>query len=33
MREKKREAGGQIVWRRKKQEDKKEIAIHRYERQ
>ena len=29
MREKKREAEGEIVWRRKNQEDKKEIAIHR----
>ena len=29
MREKKREAEGQIVWRRKNQEDKKEIVTHR----
>ena len=28
MREKKREGEGEIVWRRKNQEDKKEIAIH-----
>ena len=29
MREKKKEAEGEIVWRRKNQEDKKEIATHR----
>ena len=28
MREKKREAEGEIVWRRKNQENKKEIVIH-----
>ena len=33
MREKKRETEGEIVWRRKNKEDKKEIATHRYERQ
>ena len=33
MREKKRQAKGEIVWRRMIQEDKKEIARHRYERQ
>ena len=33
MRENKRETEGEIVWKRKNQEDKKEIAIHRYERQ
>ena len=33
MREKKGEAKGEIVWRRKNQEDKKEIATHRYERE
>ena len=33
MREKKREPEGEIVWRRKNQEDKKEIVTHRYERQ
>ena len=31
--EKKRETEGEIVWNRKNQEDKKEIATHRYERQ
>ena len=31
--EKKRETAGEIVWNRKNQEDKKEIAKHRYERQ
>ena len=29
MREKKREPDGEIVWRRKNQEDKKEIVTHR----
>ena len=29
MREKKKEAEGEIVWRRKNQENKKEIAMHR----
>ena len=33
MREKEREPEGEIVWRRNNQEDKKEIVIHRYERQ
>ena len=33
MREKKRQAKGEIVWRRKNHEDKKEIATHRNERQ
>ena len=33
MREKKRETEGEIVWRRKNQEDRKEIATLRYERQ
>ena len=33
MREKKMEPEGEIVWRRKNQEDKKEIVIHGYERQ
>ena len=33
MREKKMEPEGEIVWRRKNQEDKKEIARHRHERQ
>ena len=33
MREKKRETEGEIVWRRNNQEDKKEIATHRYESQ
>ena len=33
MREKKREPEGEIVWRRKNQEDKKEIVTQRYERQ
>ena len=32
MSEKKREPEGEIVWRRKNQGDKKEIATHRYER-
>ena len=31
MREKKREAEGEIVWRRKNQEDEKEIPTHCYE--
>ena len=30
VREKKWEADGEIVWRRKNQEAKKEIATHRY---
>ena len=33
MRDKKREPEGEIVWRRTNQEDKKEIATHRNERQ
>ena len=33
MRKKKREAEGEVVWKRRIQEDKKEIATHRYERQ
>ena len=33
MRQKKRETEGEIVWNRKNQEDKKEISIHRYEKQ
>ena len=33
MRGKKRETEGEIVWKRMVQEDKKEIARHRYERQ
>ena len=33
MREKKRETEGEIEWNSKNEEDKKEIAIHRYERQ
>ena len=33
MKEKKREPEGEIVWKRRIQEDKKEIAKHRYERQ
>ena len=33
MREKKIQAKGEIVWRRKNQEDKKEIPTHRYQRQ
>ena len=33
MREKKRDPEGEIVWRRKNHEDKKKIAVHRYERQ
>ena len=33
MREKKRETQGEIVWRRKNQEDRKEIETLRYERQ
>ena len=33
MREKKRQAKGEIVSRRMIQEDKKEIATHRYKRQ
>ena len=33
MRERKRETEGEIVWKRVVQEDKKEIAAHRYERQ
>ena len=33
MREKKRETEGAIVWKRKNQEDEKERARHRYERQ
>ena len=33
MTEKKRETEGDIVWKRKNQEDKKEIATHSYERQ
>ena len=33
MREKKRKAEGEVVWRRQNQEDKKEMATHRYERQ
>ena len=33
MTEKKREPEGEIVWRRKNQEDKKEIVTHCYERQ
>ena len=31
MREKKREPEGEIVWRRKNQEDKKEIALRETE--
>ena len=30
---KKRETEGEIVWNKKNQEDEKEIATHRYERQ
>ena len=33
MREKKRETEGDIAWKRKNQEDKKEVLTHRYERQ
>ena len=33
MREKKRETEGEIVWKRKNQEEKKEIVTHRIERQ
>ena len=33
MRQKKREPEGEIEWRRKNQEDKKEIVTHGYERQ
>ena len=33
MREKKREAEGEIPWKRKIQEDKKEVVTHRYQRQ
>ena len=32
-RERKRETEGEIVWKRRIQEDKKEIATHCYERQ
>ena len=33
MREKKRETEGEIAWKMKNQEDKKEVATHSYERQ
>ena len=33
MRYKKRETEGEIPWKRKNQEDKKEVATHSYERQ